>query len=211
VRSSVGEQGAARRASPRRLSRDEQDHDEGRWAVNSNDRLRWDDRYSETDVDEVQAELRDFGEWAETFPVRGNAIDVACGRGAGALWLALRGLDVVGIDVSPIAVELARVAAERIGIAHRCRFEVVDLDDGLPGDASLDVILCQRFRDPALDQAMIDRLADRGTLAISALSEVGAEPGRFRAERGALVAAFADLTVVMSEEGEGVARMLATR
>ena len=40
--------------------------------------------------------------------VRGRALDVGCGAGRVTLHLQNRGLDVVGIDVSPLAVRLAR-------------------------------------------------------------------------------------------------------
>ena len=39
---------------------------------------------------------------------RGRVLDVGCGAGRVALHLQSRGLDVVGIDVSPLAVEAAR-------------------------------------------------------------------------------------------------------
>lgn len=40
--------------------------------------------------------------------VRGRVLDVGCGAGRVTLHLQNRGLDVVGIDVSPLAVRLAR-------------------------------------------------------------------------------------------------------
>jgi len=40
--------------------------------------------------------------------VRGRVLDVGCGAGRNALYLQDRGLDVVGIDVSPLAVKIAR-------------------------------------------------------------------------------------------------------
>jgi SAM-dependent methyltransferase len=40
--------------------------------------------------------------------VRGRILDVGCGAGRVSLYLQNRGLDVVGIDVSPLAIELAR-------------------------------------------------------------------------------------------------------
>ena len=43
-------------------------------------------------------------------------------------------------------------------------------------------ILCHKFRDRRLDQAIIERLAPGGLLAIAVLSEVGAAPGPFRAK-----------------------------
>lgn len=101
-----------------------------------------------------------------------------------SVWLARRGLDVWGVDVSTIAIDQARELAARSDVGDRCRFEVVDLDAGLPAGPPTDVIVCQRFRDRRLDQAIIDRLAPGGLLAISWLSAVGAEPGRFRAAPG---------------------------
>ena len=38
----------------------------------------------------------------------GRAIDLACGEGRNALWLAARGWQVTGVDFSPVALEKAR-------------------------------------------------------------------------------------------------------
>ncbi len=45
----------------------------------------------------------------------GRALDVGCGEGADAIWLAQRGWTVVAIDISDVAVGRAREAAERVG------------------------------------------------------------------------------------------------
>jgi len=127
----------------------------------------------------------------------------------GTVWLARRGLDVWGLDVSPVAIAQARDLAARNGVGDRCRFDVVDLDDGLPAGSPVDVILCHKFRDRRLDQAIIERLAPGGLLAIAVLSEVGAAPGPFRAVAGELPAAFADLNLVAAGEAEGYAWLLA--
>jgi SAM-dependent methyltransferase len=136
-------------------------------------------------------------------------MELACGRGRGAVWLAGLGLDVWGLDVSGVAVGLARDLAERSGVGARCRFDVVDLDDGLPHGPPADVILCHFFRDPRLDRAIVERLAPGGLLAMAVLSEVDAGPGPFRATPGELTAAFADLEVVAECEGRGEAWLLA--
>ena len=41
----------------------------------------------------------------------GRALDVGCGEGADAIWLALNGWSVTGIDVSRVALERAAAAA----------------------------------------------------------------------------------------------------
>jgi len=47
----------------------------------------------------------------------GTALDVGCGEGADAIWLAQQGWTVTAIDVSDVAVQRAREAAERLGVA----------------------------------------------------------------------------------------------
>ena len=61
--------------------------------------------------------------------VRGRVLDVGCGAGRVCLHLQERGLDVVGIDISPGAVEVCR----RRGVldARVCRIEDVDATLGM--------------------------------------------------------------------------------
>lgn len=57
----------------------------------------------------------------------GNVIDAGCGTGENALYLASKGLDVVGIDLAPAAIERARRKASERGLD--ARFEVADVLD----------------------------------------------------------------------------------
>jgi SAM-dependent methyltransferase len=179
--------------------------------VTGEDRRRWDERYTSQGPAAVDAVVPPsvLAAYAEVFPTAGKALDLACGPGLGSVWLALRGLQVLGLDISPVAVGHARELARRSGVDDRCRFDVVDLDDGLPAGSPVDVILCHKFRDRRLDQAIIERLAPGGLLAIAVLSEVGAGPGPFRAAPGELRAAFAQLELVAAGEGQGHAWLLA--
>jgi SAM-dependent methyltransferase len=61
--------------------------------------------------------------------VRGRALDVGCGAGRVCLHLQERGLEVVGIDISPGAVEVCR----KRGVldARVCRIEDVDASLGV--------------------------------------------------------------------------------
>lgn len=175
------------------------------------DRRRWDERYTAQGPPPLSAvePPNILARHADLFPTAGRALDLACGQGAGAVWLARRGLDVWGFDISPVAVGRARDLARRSGVDDRCHFGVADLDDGLPAGPPADVILCHRFRDRGLDRAIGERLAPGGLLAIAVLSEVGAAPGPFRAAPGELPAAFAELTPVAAGEGRGHAWLLA--
>lgn len=63
----------------------------------------------------------------------GSAIDLGCGSGADSIYLAEHGFDVVGVDISPVAIHKARAAADEVGASPR--FVVADLLD-LPPDVS---------------------------------------------------------------------------
>ncbi|MEE6138384.1 methyltransferase domain-containing protein [Mycobacterium sp. 050128] len=176
------------------------------------DQRRWDERYTSKGPPAPDAAVGPpgaFAAYADIFPTTGRALDVACGPGYASVWLAQRGLEVVGFDVSAVAVGQARELARHSSVDERCRFGVVDLDDGLPDGPPVDVILCHKFRDRRLDQAFIDRLAPGGLLAAAALSEVGAQPGPFRATPGELAVAFGALDVIAAGEGQGLAWLLA--
>lgn len=177
------------------------------------DRTHWDERYRRVEpaAPDVAGPPRLFAPHEHLFPTAGQAIDIACGPGRGSVWLASRGLDVWGLDISHVAVDLARDLARRSGVGQRCRFDVVDLDDGLPDGPPVDVILCHMFRDRRLDRAIIDRLAPGGLVAVAALSEVDASPGPFRTRPGELAAAFADLDVLAAGEREGEAWLVGRR
>jgi SAM-dependent methyltransferase len=175
------------------------------------DRLRWDARYTAQGPPPVGAVGPPdiLARHADLFPTAGAALELACGQGTAAVWLARRGLEVWGLDVSPVAVGQARDLAQRSGVGDRCRFDVADFDDGLPAGPPVDVVLCHRFLDRRLDRAIIGRLKPGGLLAVVVLSEVGAAPGPFRAAAGELPAAFPDLHALASGEGRGHAWLLA--
>ena len=176
------------------------------------DRLHWDGRYREYGpAPDGPLAPPLLAPHEHLFPTAGTALELACGRGRCAVWLAHRGLQVWGLDVSPVAIELARDLAARNGVADRCTFDVVDLDAGLPDGPPVDVVLCHWFRDARLDGAIVERLATGGLLAMAVLSEVGAGPGPFRAAPGELRAAFAGLEVLAEGEGHGEAMLVARR
>jgi 2-polyprenyl-3-methyl-5-hydroxy-6-metoxy-1,4-benzoquinol methylase len=77
----------------------------------------WDARYSERDGARWSGRPngRLLAEVASLTP--GRALDVGCGEGADAIWLAHSGWTVTAIDISDVAVTRAREAAERAGAA----------------------------------------------------------------------------------------------
>ena len=47
----------------------------------------------------------------------GRALDLGCGTGTNSIYLAQRGFQVVGVDFSPRAIELARAKADQAGVS----------------------------------------------------------------------------------------------
>jgi SAM-dependent methyltransferase len=83
----------------------------------------------------VGSEIQDLLSTGRIDPVRyPRVLDLGCGSGATAVFLAEKGFDVVGVDFTPIALERAAARAEAAGVAGRCRFVRGDLAaDDLPG------------------------------------------------------------------------------
>lgn len=61
-----------------------------------------------------------------------RVLDVGCGAGWTSVFLAESGYDVLGIDIVPASIELARERAERWGVP--ARFEVADMEELPPGE-----------------------------------------------------------------------------
>jgi SAM-dependent methyltransferase len=69
--------------------------------------------------------------------VPGRTLEVGCGTGTNALWLAQRGFDVVAVDVAPLAIAAARKQAAG---GARCEFAVLDFLVGDPPRAPFDFV-----------------------------------------------------------------------
>src|SRR5262245_46034173 len=82
----------------------------------------WNDHYAQGfmpwDSDEPDENLVEFVRSRPLAPCR--ALDIGCGTGTHSLWLAEQGFDVLGVDVSALAIERAQEKAA--GKSGRCRF-----------------------------------------------------------------------------------------
>ena len=181
------------------------------------DRKRWDERWAAA-PDSVAATPPDVisahPELLDVIPAAGRALDIACGPGAQALWLAERGLAVTALDVSSVAIDPLTRAGQPHG--HRLRADVWDTDEGLPPAFNdLAVILCQRYRSPVLYGQLVSRLRVGGVLILTVLSAVGLEgqPGAFHAPAGELIDAFnrGGVGVLLHDEANGQASIVVRR
>lgn len=177
--------------------------------------LTWNERYASggpgepTPPDALTDRIDGVDRLAHVPTGGGRALDVACGRGGVAVWLAARGLAVEAVDAAPAGLALGGELAARAHVD--VRWIEADLEVGLPVTGTFAVVVCQRYRDPALYPALAAALAPGGLLVVSVLSEVGAGAGRFHAAPGELGRAFAGLEVLLHHEGNGEAVLVARR
>lgn len=114
----------------------------------------------------------------------GTALDVACGEGGDAIWLAQQGWRVTAVDVSEVALEKLAAHAEEAGVDDRLRIGLYDaLEDPRPvGRRTFDLVTVSFLHVPEPDFADIYRgiaeaVAPGGRLLVTAHHPQDVETG----------------------------------
>lgn len=121
-------------------------------------RQKWDDIYgADSRASHAPGDAaRVLTENSHLLPAQGRALEIACGRGANAMWLARHGLQVDAWDISPVVIEQlnASVAQQGLSVSGQAR----DVMQQPPPAASYDVIIVSHFLErgllPLLRQAL---------------------------------------------------------
>jgi 2-polyprenyl-3-methyl-5-hydroxy-6-metoxy-1,4-benzoquinol methylase len=155
---------------------------------------------------------------AETAALRpGRALDLACGEGRNAVWLAERGWQVTGVDFAEVALEKARSLADTRGVAGE--WVAADLRDYQPEQGAFDLVLIFYLQVPAPERASILRtavgaVAPGGTLLLVAHDSANLEHGYGGPQAPALLYsaedAAADLDGLQIVQAERVERPVQT-
>lgn len=112
----------------------------------------WDRRYADADlVWSAEANRFVVAELADLEPC-GAALELACGEGRNAIWLASRGWRVTGIDFSSMAVAKAREIAERRGV--EVDWQVADVLEYRPPPGSFALVVVTYLHMPWQDMAV---------------------------------------------------------
>jgi SAM-dependent methyltransferase len=104
-------------------------------------KTHWEEHYGERDRVWSGRVNVQFADVVADLPP-GRALDLGCGEGADAVWLAQRGWDVVAVDISDTALGRAAQAATDRDVADRIEFVQLDLSDGFPA-GTFDLISSQ--------------------------------------------------------------------
>jgi tellurite methyltransferase len=164
------------------------------------DARRWDQRYLDRERESFKAPRPFLVEHAPYLPGEGLALDVAMGLGGNAGFLLERGLRVVGVDISSVAVNRAR---QRLNGLMAVR---ADLTHFYLPENTFDLIVNFYYLERGLwDQykralksggVLVMETLTRGTLAVNP----DLDPA-YLLSPGELLRAFGDMEILVYQEG----------
>ena len=143
------------------------------------DSAGWDRRYEGRELVWTAEPNRFLVAEAETL-APGRAIDLACGEGRNAVWLAERGWQAVGADFSEVGLQKARELANRRGV--NVEWVAADLLEYRPDPRAFDLVLVFYLQVPAAErlpilQAAAEAVAPGGTFLLVAHDSTNLEHG----------------------------------
>jgi tellurite methyltransferase len=141
--------------------------------------------------------------FAHLLPPEGAALDLACGLGGNASFLARRGLLTKAWDLSPVAIGKLSEHAEQHGLPLRA--ELRDVERQPPDPDAFDVIVVSYFLDRALAPPLAAALRPGGLLFYQTWTREAVDdrgPGNpdFRLAPNELLSLFADLRLIAYRE-----------
>lgn len=147
--------------------------------------------------------LRDH---ADLLPASGQALDVACGRGRHALWLAERGLSVLALDRDAAAISLVRDSAAQRALPVIALRGDLETGHCSLGAGAFDVIVVVHYLHRPLFPALIAALHPGGLLIYETFTHKQAARGKptnpdFLLEQGELRRLVLPLEIVDYREG----------
>ena len=185
--------------------------------MNDADRERWNRRHSAGELDwKPSAWLLAHEALIRPRQPNQRALDLACGTGQNALYLARLGYEVDAWDISEVALDRLRARIEASGESLRVTPQQVDLDLASIPTTTYDLVLDINFLERQLFHAMAETLRPDGLLLVRTLMRKPAGDDRAAAyllEPGELQAAFTRLETLeyVEDPVDGWAALVARR
>ena len=165
-------------------------------------REKWNRRYAQATADST-VPARVLTEYAYLLPTTGTALDLACGRGGNALFLARRGFKVHAWDISQEAIDQLEHQCETEGL----HVETVarDVHENPPKASTFDVICVSYFLEREIADAIFEALCPDGllfyqTFVSEKVTDEGPGNPKYRLEQNELLSLFASLHVLSYQE-----------
>lgn len=132
--------------------------------MSSADITKWNKKYASSESTGEQLPDDELIRYADLLPKSGLALDLACGLGKNALYLAQQGLDVVALDGSAKGLAVLERLAGTLGLSVRIQTLQADLDEYTLPVAHFDLIVVVRYLNPSLFPAIVLALKPGGVL-----------------------------------------------
>lgn len=171
---------------------------------------KWDQIYSKSDL-AFSTAIEVLSENNFLLPKTGLALDLACGLGANAIFLAEHGLAVTAWDISAVAINKLKTYAALKDLNISASQEKI-IPDSLP-KSLYDVIVVSRFLDRSLSDAIIGGLKPDGLLFYQTFIQEKTTPKppnnpHYLLRRGEMLEIFSPLKLIFYRENALVGNQL---
>jgi SAM-dependent methyltransferase len=166
----------------------------------TNDQQKWDKIYrNKAETKPIPATV--LSQYAHLLPSEGTALDLACGIGGNAFFLADKGLHVDAWDISPVVIEQVK---NNIG-SRSIQATVVDINEAPFPTKYYDVITVSRFLNRNIIPHLIGALKKEGLIFYQTFTLEKAQTGgpsnpTFLLKKSELLTLFSSLSPVIYHE-----------
>ena len=147
-------------------------------------------------------------------PAAGDSLDLACGSGRNAIWLAEQGFRTLAVDRDAAAIASLNEEASRRGVSIQTA--IVDLENGQPflAPVSFDLVVVVHYLHRPLFPSIVSALRPGGVLVYETFTRAQAARGKptnpaFLLEEGELLRLVQPLEILASREGDFEGHMVA--
>lgn len=162
----------------------------------------WDERYRLQKREDLEAAPTRLVIETAKHMAPGRVLDLACGTGRNALWLADHGWKVTAVDGAPAAIEILQHRAAAAGVTLDARAADLEKGEYAIECAAWDLVVMSYYLQRDLFEPAKRGVVPGGiVLAIVHITEPGEEPTYKRLRPGELLAYFDGWEILHSYEG----------